>query len=234
MVRIPRRWRELDRAEGPWTPPPIGHNQGPPLDQPTGGWARHCWRQAHKKAWRSPPLEVVRLRAARAAELGLSYHDYSAILLDRGGQPKALIFDLGGTLVATRNDEIETDRQGRIRALPGVIEKLSALRNCRVFVVTNQAGVAERLITAEQAHGFIHQLNALCGGIIMDHRICMEPAESDSPFRKPQPGMVLDLLAAHHLTAGAAVMIGDSESDRRCAEAARLARFLWAWDYFGR
>jgi phosphoglycolate phosphatase-like HAD superfamily hydrolase len=62
----------------------------------------------------------------------------------------------------------------------------------------------------------------------------MEPAESGSPFRKPRPGMVLDLLAAHRLPAAAAFMVGASESDRRCAEAARLARFLWAWEFFGR
>ncbi|MGF1610603.1 MAG: hypothetical protein ACFCUQ_14470 [Kiloniellales bacterium] len=213
MARIPPRWRTLDRAEGPWRPPPIGHNQGPPLES-RNGWASHCWRQAHKKAWRAPPIEVVRRRAARAAELGLSYRDYTAILLDRGAQPKALIFDLG-TLIASRHDRITTDSQGRIQPLPGVVERLTRLRNCRVFVVANQAN-------AEAARSVVEQLNALCGGVIADHRV-----------GKLRSDLLLELLAAHGLTAGVAVMVGAGERGRLCAEAARLARFLLARDYFG-
>lgn len=227
MARLPPRWRALDRAEGPWSPPPIGHNKGPPLDQPNG-WALHCWRRAQKAAWRSPPIEVVRRRAALAEGLGLSYRDYTAILLDSGRHPQAVLFGLGGTLVAIERNRIAVDAAGRIRPLPSVAEKLARLRNGRIFVVS------QGLANAAQLRGFIEQLDALCGGVITDHRICNEPAVRANPLRGPRPGLVLDLLAAHSLPPAAAIMVGHSEGERRCAEAARLARFVWARDYFGR
>ena len=61
----------------------IGHNGGPPLD-PGAGWRLFCWRKAHARAWQTPPREIALRRLARAAELGVSYREYTAILLDRG------------------------------------------------------------------------------------------------------------------------------------------------------
>jgi hypothetical protein len=63
----------------PW----IGHNQGPPLD-PGAGWRLFCWRKATARAWKTPPREVVLSRLARAQMLGLTYREYTAVLLDRG------------------------------------------------------------------------------------------------------------------------------------------------------
>lgn len=61
----------------------IGHNGGPPLD-PNAAWRRFCWRKAYAMAWRTPPREIALARLARAEELGLSYREYTAVLLDRG------------------------------------------------------------------------------------------------------------------------------------------------------
>jgi hypothetical protein len=63
--------------------PLIGHNRGPPLD-PGAGWRAFCWRKAYAKAWKTPPREVALARLARAQALGISYHGYTAVLLDRG------------------------------------------------------------------------------------------------------------------------------------------------------
>lgn len=65
--------------------PGIGHNGGPPLDEPSAhGWHSYCWRQAHRKAWKTPPREIALRRLRRAEELGLTYEEYTAIILDRG------------------------------------------------------------------------------------------------------------------------------------------------------
>jgi hypothetical protein len=61
----------------------IGHNRGPPLD-PGADWRAFCWRKAHARAWRTPPREIVRARLARAQALGMSYRQYTSVLLDRG------------------------------------------------------------------------------------------------------------------------------------------------------
>jgi hypothetical protein len=67
-------------------PPAIGHNQGPPLedDVPARTWSHYCWKRAHKAAWRTPPREVALRRLARAEALGMSYREYTAVILDRG------------------------------------------------------------------------------------------------------------------------------------------------------
>lgn len=61
----------------------IGHNQGPPLDPERSGRV-FAWSRAVAKAWENPPIEVVRRRVARARELGMTYREYTAILLDTG------------------------------------------------------------------------------------------------------------------------------------------------------
>jgi hypothetical protein len=63
--------------------PGLGHNGGPPLD-PGVDWRAFCWRKAHRAAWQTPPREIALARLARAEALGISYHEYTAVLLDRG------------------------------------------------------------------------------------------------------------------------------------------------------
>lgn len=181
-LRTRRTWRRP-----PLPPAGIGHNQGPPLD----AFAALCWRKARKRAWTAAPAEVVRRRARRAQELGLSYRDYTAVVLDRGTHPQALIFVLGGGLAET-----------------GLDAKLSGLEDCKVFVFAD-----------ESRRPAIEVLR----GVTTDGRI----------HHAPTPGRLRALLAENGLSPSAALLIGESERDRHCAEAAGLARFVWAGDYFG-
>jgi hypothetical protein len=71
----------------PEAPFPLGHNGGPPLEDepdPNGSWRLFCWKKAHKRAWKTPPREIALRRLARAEELGMSYHDYTLEILERG------------------------------------------------------------------------------------------------------------------------------------------------------
>ena len=67
---------------------PVGHNGGPPLepeeDPGAVSWRSYVWRKAHKRAWKTPPREIALRRLARAEELGMSYHDYTLELMERG------------------------------------------------------------------------------------------------------------------------------------------------------
>jgi hypothetical protein len=63
--------------------PGIGHNGGPPFDAGID-WRRFCWLRAHARAWQTPPREIARARLARAQALGITYRQYTAVLLDRG------------------------------------------------------------------------------------------------------------------------------------------------------
>jgi hypothetical protein len=66
--------------------PLLGHNAGPPLDDadPATSWNHHCWKRAHKRAWKTPPREIALRRLARAEALGMSYRDYALEILDKG------------------------------------------------------------------------------------------------------------------------------------------------------
>lgn len=66
--------------------PKIGHNGGPPLEEPQHAvtWGQFVWRRAHMKAWKTPPREIALRRLARAEELGMSYKDYTLEILERG------------------------------------------------------------------------------------------------------------------------------------------------------
>ena len=65
---------------------PIGHNGGPPLEEPDPGASGrlHLWRRANKKAWKTPPREIALRRLARAEELGMTYREYTLEILERG------------------------------------------------------------------------------------------------------------------------------------------------------
>ena len=69
-----------------FTPPAIGHNGGPPLEEPdpNASWRGYCWRRAHKKAWKTPPREIALRRLARAEELGMTYKEYTLEIMERG------------------------------------------------------------------------------------------------------------------------------------------------------
>ena len=72
-----------DDARAFLVPHGIGHNGGPPLD-PGADWRYFCWKKAHSRAWKTPPREIVLARLRRAQALGLTYREYTAVLLDRG------------------------------------------------------------------------------------------------------------------------------------------------------
>lgn len=66
-------------------PPAAGHNGGPALadDDPDAAWRLWCWRRARKRAW-TAPREVTLRRLALAEALGLTYHEYTLEILERG------------------------------------------------------------------------------------------------------------------------------------------------------
>jgi D-glycero-D-manno-heptose 1,7-bisphosphate phosphatase len=145
------------------------------------------------------------------------------VFLDRDG---VLNVDVG---YAHRPDQIEW--------IPGAHEAVAHLVTCGylVFVVTNQAGVARGYydeVTVNSLHQWIATQLAASGGRIDDWRYC--PSHPDGvvagyatvdPWRKPEPGMLLDLIAHHDIDIAGSFLVGDSDSDIEAARRAGIAGY---------
>ncbi len=148
-----------------------------------------------------------------------------ALLLDRDG-----VLNIDRGWVGTRD---------RFEWMPGA---LAAVRRAvtlgwHVFVVTNQSGVARGCYDEAAVHALMRwvgeQLRAH-GGTLDDWRACpFHPAAEvaayrrASDWRKPAPGMLLDLIRAWELDPARVVMIGDSETDMQAAAAAGVRGLLF-------
>ncbi|PPQ30052.1 HAD-IIIA family hydrolase [Rhodopila globiformis] len=149
---------------------------------------------------------------------------------------RALFLDRDGVL------NIDHGYVGSADRFEWVDGALDAIRHAteagwHVFIVTNQSGVARGLYDEDAVRGllaWIADTARLAGGTIDDARYCPFHPEGSvtayrqaHPWRKPGPGMLLDLIRAWELNPARAVMIGDQESDMRAAADAGIAGYLF-------
>ena len=57
-------------------------------------WRHHCWTKARRELLPEMPLEVVRYRMKRAAELGLDYRTYAGVRASTGRDIVAILFSI--------------------------------------------------------------------------------------------------------------------------------------------
>jgi len=100
----------------------IGHNGGPGTGG--GGWSRYCWGRARADLFPKLPLEVVRLRVKRAAEIGLDYRTYAGIRATTGHDLAAFLYS-SNILRLLRSGEAEAARLAKLAALQGIGQSLA-------------------------------------------------------------------------------------------------------------
>ncbi|MBC7801054.1 MAG: HAD family hydrolase [Gemmatimonadaceae bacterium] len=127
----------------------------------------------------------------------------------------------------------------RFEWIPGAraAMRMAHVRGWHVFIVTNQSGVARGLYdeaAVETLHAWMLDQVLAAGGTVDDIRYCPFHPEAVipayrriSPWRKPAPGMILDLMRAWGLDAGRCVMVGDQPTDMAAAAAAGIAGHLF-------
>jgi D,D-heptose 1,7-bisphosphate phosphatase len=166
------------------------------------------------------PTDLIRAQTELPARLRRR-----ALFLDRDG-----VINLDHGWVGTR--ERFTFVAGALRAI-----RAASDAGWHVFVVTNQSGIA-------RGHYDEAQFAALCawmsdqvrgaGGTIDDLRYCpyhpeapLEAYRRVSDWRKPGPGMLLDLIERWRLDPANCLLIGDQPSDLAAAAAAGIPGHLF-------
>jgi D,D-heptose 1,7-bisphosphate phosphatase len=143
---------------------------------------------------------------------------------------RALFLDRDGVLNV---DHGHVGTRDRFEWIPGAKEAVRAATNAgwHVFVVTNQSGIARGLYSeadVQLLHAWMTQEIRNEGGTIDDWRYCPFHPEAVAtgyrhpahPWRKPAPGMLLDLIRTWELDARTSVLIGDQDKDLAAAAAA--------------
>ena len=116
--------------------------------------------------------------------------------------------------------------------------RLATQSGWHVFIVTNQSGVARGKYGEDDVRAllaWIADAARAAGGTIDDARYCPFHPEAIVPdyrrasdWRKPAPGMILDLIRSWGLDPASCLLIGDQETDMEAAAAAGIAGHLFA------
>ncbi|MET0133376.1 MAG: HAD family hydrolase [Kibdelosporangium sp.] len=132
-----------------------------------------------------------------------------------GRQVKAVLFDRDGTLV---KDVPYNGDPHRVEPVPTAARALKLLRANEICtgVITNQSGVARKLITAEQVNQVNARIEQLLGAFDT-WQICPHDHDDGCGCRKPEPGMVFTACTALNLDPDDVIVIGDVESDMTAA-----------------
>jgi len=138
---------------------------------------------------------------------------------------KAVFLDRDGVINRAPLDGLYITSPDDLVLLPGVVEAICRLNRSgfRVFVVTNQRGIARGLVSAqmvEAIHARLQQAVCDSGGAIDHIYVCPHDKRDACACRKPKPGMLQQAAREYSLQLATCWMVGDKTSDIAAGRAA--------------
>jgi D-glycero-D-manno-heptose 1,7-bisphosphate phosphatase len=135
---------------------------------------------------------------------------------------RALFLDRDGTLIV---DKVYLADPAGVELIAGAADGLRRARSLgfMLFLLTNQSGIGRGLHTMEDTRRVNSRMEELLGlpAPVFD-ATCVAPEApgQPSPYRKPSPRFILEMLAEHALDPAECWMVGDSAADVGSALAA--------------
>ncbi len=131
---------------------------------------------------------------------------------------KAIFLDRDGTINAGIPKYERVDSVDKVELLPNVIEGLALLatQDYLFFFVTNQAGLAEGIITKEDfdaINGEVLSLIEPSGIQIQESFVCPHGESDNCDCRKPKPKLIFEAAAKYDIDLSESWMIGDRITD---------------------
>ena len=183
--------------------PGLGHNNGPTME-PGESWRRFAWGRARAALLPTLPIEVVRLRVKRAAEIGLDYRTYASVRAASGHDVVAFLFSTNALRLLPRCPALPADRA----------VKLAAIHDCGRVALVQVA-----LTPAAVLHAGI--------GVIDRAATAPLPLASYPQAREAIRASLVGLPADR------VVLVGDLGLEQEWCAAGALAYYLPAERYFG-
>ncbi len=151
-----------------------------------------------------------------------------------------IIFDIDGTLVATKSGATFRKSATDWKWLPGRLERLQELRaqGIEIAFASNQGGVPLGYMNRQDIE---HEIMLMAVQVPTLHRyICYAYPPNKNEyytdreflfFRKPNPGMLLQAMLDAKSCVPETLMVGDLPDDEQAARNAGVA-FMWADEFF--
>ena len=135
---------------------------------------------------------------------------------------KLIILDRDGVINFDSDRYIKSPEEWQ--PIPGSLEAIARLtqNGWHIAVATNQAGIGRGLFdmaTLNAMHAKMHRSVAQAGGRIEAIFYCPDTSESNSPCRKPNPGMNIAIGERFNVPLRDVPSVGDSLRDLQAAQA---------------
>jgi len=138
---------------------------------------------------------------------------------------RAAFLDRDGTLNVRPPEHDYVKSLGEFAWLSGAVDGAVALARAGflLFVVSNQRGIARGLVTEQTLAEIEQEIQrglAPHGVQITAFRYCPHQLDEGCDCRKPRPGLILELAAAHDIDLESSWTVGDSPADVEAGRAA--------------
>ncbi len=180
----------------------IGHNNGPDLSGDLT-WRRYAWSKARSDLLPTLPIEVVRLRVKRAAELGLPYKTYAGVRAASGRDVIGFLFSTNALRLLCEGQALPADRRAKLAGL------VSADRTALVQPPLDPRGV-----------------------ITLDQIDSAHPAPLFTASWTAMRDQIRAIIQSRNLPRDAILIIGETSAERDWADAGKTAGFLTGDRYF--